>query len=200
MRARMALLLAEQPFEVFEIVLRDKPAAMLALSPKGTVPVQQLPDGQVLEQSLDIMRWALGSDDREGCWSRAQSPENLALIDCNDSEFKRHLDRYKYPERHATEGLTREVHRSQAVELLLMPLQRRLQEERYLGDDAPCAADLAIFPFVRQFSAVEPAWFASQPLPALQAWLQGWLGSRLFEACMVKLPQQQRVSFPQLRS
>ena len=194
MRARMALLLAEREFDAFEIILRDKPAAMLALSPKGTVPVLQLPDGQVLEQSWDIMRWALEAEDRDGCWSRAQSPENLALLDCNDGEFKRYLDRYKYPERYAAEGLRREDHRSAAVAALLAPLQQRLQEHRYLGGAAPCATDLAIFPFVRQFAAVDPAWFASQPMPALQAWLQGWVGSPLFEACMVKLPPQVRVS------
>ena len=190
MRARMALLQAGREFQVHEIVLRDKPAAMLALSPKGTVPVLHLPDGQVLEQSWDIMRWAFEPDDRDGWWRRAQSAENIALLEGNDGDFKRHLDRYKYPDRHAAEGLTREDHRAQAMTVLLMPLEQRLQERAYLGGDVPCATDLAIFPFVRQFAAVEPAWFASQPLPALQAWLTAWLGSSLFETCMVKLPAQ----------
>ena len=194
MRARMALLLAGQAFDVFEIVLRDKPPEMLALSPKGTVPVLQLPDGRVLEQSWDIMRWALEADDKEGCWRRAQSPENLALLNRNDGEFKQHLDRYKYPNRYPEEA--RDDHRAQAVEALLMPLEQRLQVTRYLGGKLPCATDLAIFPFVRQFAAVEPAWFASQDWPVLHNWLAAWLSSPLFEACMVKLAPQTISAYP----
>ncbi|WP_305230105.1 glutathione S-transferase N-terminal domain-containing protein, partial [Klebsiella pneumoniae] len=83
----------------FEIVMRDKPAELLALSPKGTVPVLRLTDGSVLEESLDIMRWAFETRDPEGWWSRAQSDDNLALLRTNDGEFKRQLDRYKYPDR-----------------------------------------------------------------------------------------------------
>ena len=189
MRARMALLLAELAFDVYEIVLRDKPPALLTLSPKGTVPVLKLPDGTVLEQSWDIMRWALEAEDKEGCWSRAMSTENMDLLNRNDGEFKRHLDRYKYPDRFP--GEARDEHRRLAVETLLMPLEHRLQSQPYLGGDKPCATDLAIFPFVRQFAAVEPAWFASQDWPALQRWLAAWLGSGLFEACMVKQAPQQ---------
>ena len=184
MRARMALLQAGHAFDAFEIVLRDKPAALLALSPKGTVPVLQLPDGQVLEESWDIMRWAWSGNDPDGWWRRAQTQDNLALLRCNDSEFKQHLDRYKYPERYADAPQPREAHRSAAVSALLLPLEARLQQRPYLGGATPCATDLAIFPFVRQFAAVEPAWFAGLPLPALQAWLEQWLGSALFEACM----------------
>jgi glutathione S-transferase len=152
----------------------------------------------VLEQSWDIMRWALEPEDRDGCWSGAHSPENLALLECNDGEFKRYLDRYKYPERYAAEGLSRDDHRSAAVATLLAPLEERLQQCAYLGGDAPCATDLAIFPFVRQFAAVDPAWFAAQPLSALQAWLQGWLSSRGFDICMTKLPPQAISKFPSL--
>ena len=188
MRARMALLLAGQAFNVFEIVLRDKPPELLALSPKGTVPVLRLPDGTVLEQSWDIMRWALEADDPGGLWSRAQSPGNLDLLKRNDGEFKQHLDRYKYPDRYPEEA--RNEHRAQAVAALLLPLEQALQVHRYLGGDTPCATDLAVFPFVRQFTAVEPAWFADQAWPALQGWLALWMGSPLFDACMVKLPPQ----------
>ena len=189
MRARMALLLAGVAFNVFEIVLRDKPPALLALSPKGTVPVLHLPDGQVLEQSWDIMRWALEARDPEGCWSRAMSAENMDLLSRNDGEFKLHLDRYKYPDRYP--GEARDEHRQRAVETLLMPLEQRLRTQPYLGGDKLCATDLAIFPFVRQFAAVEPAWFASQDWPALQSWLDAWLSSGLFEACMAKLTPQE---------
>lgn len=197
MRARMALLQAGCAFRVHEIVLRDKPAEMLALSPKGTVPVLQLADGQVLEQSWDIMAWALAPDaDGAGWWVRAQTAANLDLLARNDGAFKQQLDRYKYPERHAAQGITQEDARAQAVAILLQPLEQRLSALPYLGGTTPCATDLAIFPFVRQFAAVQPDWFAEQPWPALQAWLAGWLGSALFEACMSKLPAQMVSEFP----
>ena len=192
MRARMALLVAGAAFNAFEVVLRDKPAAMLAVSPKGTVPVLVLPDGDVLEQSWDIMRWAFAAHDPQGWWSRAQTQDNQELLACNDAAFKHHLDRYKYPDRfHEAD---RNAPREQAVVSLLLPLEKRLQTQPYLGGSTPCATDLAIFPFVRQFAAVEPAWFAAQALSALQAWLNRWLKSGLFEACMVKLPQQSAVT------
>lgn len=194
MRARMALLVAGVAFDAHEIVLRDKPAAMLALSPKGTVPVLQLPDGSVLEQSLDIMQWAFATRDPEGWWARAQSTINLELLTVCDGPFKHHLDRYKYPERFDEPG--RSGPRDTAVEVLLQPLDARLQQAAQLGGHAPCATDIALFPFVRQFAAVEPAWFGSLPLPALKAWLAGWLAHSLFEAAMAKLPSGQVVRFP----
>ncbi len=198
MRARMALLQAGRGFEAFEIVLRDKPAALLALSPKGTVPVLHLPDGRVLDESWHIVRWALEPGDHEGWWGRAQSAGNLDLLRRNDGEFKHHLDRYKYPERYTGEVTSREAARSQAVAALLVLLEARLSTQPYLGGAAPCATDLAIFPFVRQFAAVEPSWFAQQELPAVQAWLAAWVGSALFGASMAKLPAQFVVPFPAL--
>ena len=196
MRARMALLQAKRGFNAVEVILRDKPAELLRLSPKGTVPVLQLPDGRVLDESWDIMRWALESADGAGWWRRAQSADNLALLQRNDGDFKRCLDRYKYPERYPAEAHSRDALRAQAVAALLVPLEGRLQGAPYLGGDLPCATDIAIFPFVRQFAAVEPHWFEGQPLPALRAWLAAWLGSSLFAACMVKLPPQAMVAFP----
>ncbi len=188
MRARMAMLQAGRGFRLQEVSLRDKPAAMLLLSPKGTVPVLQLSDGTVLEESWDIMCWAWSADDTEGYWRRAQSTENLALLRCNDGEFKHTLDRYKYPDRYLDETRPREALRAHAVAILLLPLEARLQQQPTLGGAVPCASDLAIFPFVRQFAAVEPAWFAEQALPALQTWLADWLNSPLFETAMIKLP------------
>ena len=196
MRARMALLQAGVAFRAFEISLRDKPAEMLALSPKGTVPVLQLP-GRVIDESWEVMRWAFEvSGDPNGWWQRAQSAENLARLQRNDGEFKRLLDRHKYPERFASEGDSREAVRSRALETVLMPLEAQLQHTPHLGGAAPCATDLAILPFVRQFAMVDPAWWVAQSLPALQAWLSSWLGSALFEACMAKLPPQAAVAFP----
>lgn len=199
MRARLAMLQANRRFRTFEIVMRDKPAELLALSPKGTVPVLHLPDGGVLEESWDIMRWALESPDTQGWWSRAQTDANLHLLRTNDGDFKRHLDRYKYPDRYPEDGQSREAVRAQAVATLLTPLEARLQGQRYLGGAAPCATDLAIFPFVRQFAAVEPDWFAGQTLPAVQGWLAEWLNSRLFEVCMTKQPVQAIAVFPEFQ-
>jgi glutathione S-transferase len=194
MRARMALLVAGIAFDAHEIVLRDKPAAMLTLSPKGTVPVLQLPDSSVLEESLDIMQWAFAVQDPEGWWARAQSTVNLDLLAVCDGLFKHHLDRYKYPERFGE--VDRKQPRDAAVETLLKPLDAQLQHSAQLGGQIPCATDIALFPFVRQFAAVEPAWFGQLPLPALKAWLAGWLSHPLFEAAMAKLPTGQVVQFP----
>ncbi len=200
MRARMALLQAGHAFQAFEVVLRDKPAELLHLSPKGTVPVLHLPDGRVLDESLDIMAWAGSSTDERGWWHRTQSAENLDLLRCNDGDFKQQLDRYKYPERFPDETRGHDTARSHAVKALLVPLEARLQRQPQLGGNEPCATDLAIFPFVRQFAAVDRAWFDAQPLPALQAWLAAWLTSWLFTACMAKLPPQTVVCFPTLRA
>jgi glutathione S-transferase len=194
MRARMALLVAGVAFDAHEIALRDKPAAMLGLSPKGTVPVLRLPDGGVLEQSLDIVQWAFAVRDPEGWWARAQSAANLELLTVCDGPFKQHLDRYKYPERF--EGMDRTQPRDAAVEALLKPLDAQLQRSGQAGGPTPCATDIAIFPFVRQFAAVEPAWFGQLPLPAVKAWLTGWLSHALFEAAMARLPTGQVVRFP----
>jgi glutathione S-transferase len=190
MRARMALLQAGIAFEAQEIALRDKPPAMLAVSPKGTVPVLVLPDGTVLEQSLDIMRWAFAQGgDAEQWWARAQSPVNVALQQTCDGVFKHHLDRYKYPQRFV-DAKDREHHRQEAVAVLLEPLEQQLQTqaqaEAQLGGAMPCAADVGTFPFVRQFAAVDPVWFAALPLPALQQWLEGWLAHPLFALAMRK--------------
>ena len=101
-RARMALLQAGRAFEAVEVSLRDKPASLLALSPKTTVPVLQLPHGSVIEKSWDILRWALAEPETQGWWARAQSPANLDLVKRNDGDFKHHLDRWKYPQRTTT--------------------------------------------------------------------------------------------------
>lgn len=192
----MALLVSGTDFDVYEVELRDKPAQLLALSPKGTVPVLRLPDGSVLEQSWDIMRWALAPQDPQGWWSRAHSAGNLHVLSVNDGVFKHHLDRYKYPERFGDPDRT--FHREQALQTLLLPLEARLHLQPYLGGDAPCATDIAVFPFIRQFAAVEPIWFLRLGLEATPAWLSRWLASPLFDACMKKTPSQVVTAFPLL--
>ncbi len=183
-RARMALLQAGRCYEPIEVSLSNKPASLHALSPKGTVPVLHLPDGKVMDESWDIMRWALAEPDSQGWWARAQSADNLDLLQRNDGAFKRHLDRWKYPQRFPEDDKTPQGHRDAAKEVLLLPLESRLRHAAYLGGATPCATDIAVMPFVRQYAAVDPAWFAAQPLTAVQAWLHGWLGSELFAACM----------------
>ena len=190
MRARMALLQAGQVFDAVEVSLRDKPASLLALSPKATVPVLQLPDGRVIEESWDIMRWALSAPDAQGWWARAQSPDNLDLLQRNDGDFKHHLDRWKYPQRYASETLPPDAHRDKALDVLVRPLEARLRSAPFLGGATPCATDLAVMPFARQFAAVDPGWFAALDLPAVRSWLDGWLASPLFAACMHKLPAE----------
>lgn len=167
-----------------EVVLRDKPAALLLASPKGTVPVLQLPDGRVLEQSLDIMRWALERHDPHG-WRRVEEQEDAhALIALNDGPFKQALDRYKY----ATRRPERAPHawRDEAVDLMLAPLNARLADRPFLLRDTPSLADMAIVPFVRQFAAIDPGWFDSAPLAPLRAWTTRIVSSGLFDAVMPK--------------
>lgn len=177
MRARMALWAAEVRVELREVKLAAKPTALLAASPKGTVPVLVLPDGRVIDQSLDIMRWALGQSDPEG-WLGG---DDAALIAANDGPFKHHLDRAKYPGRYDEDGVT--DHRAAAL-VHLAPLEARLADRRFLTGDTRALTDIALFPFIRQFAAIDPAWFAAQPLPRLQVWLQRLLASDLFAHIM----------------
>jgi glutathione S-transferase len=195
MRARMALLQAGVAFDVHDIVLRDKPARMLALSPKGTVPVLVLPDGTVIDQSLDIMAWAFAQPSAQGgaadCWTRSLQPELQHWLALCDGPFKHDLDRYKYPERFGLTATDRAIYRDRAMHLLLEPMEQHLQQADQLGGSTPCAADMAIFPFVRQFAAIEPKWFAQLALPALQRWFQGWTQNPIFVASMTKTPINQ---------
>ena len=178
MRARMALIISGQQVELREVVLRDKPAAMLTLSPKGTVPVLALPGGDVIDESLDIMRWALRLDDPEG-WLNG---DDAALIAANDEPFKQHLDRYKYATRHGSDPLE---HRAAGM-AWLGELEARLESSAFLCGERRMLADIAIFPFVRQFAAADQAWFDAQPLPHVQAWLRALIGSKLFDRAMVR--------------
>lgn len=184
-RARLALAQARVAVRTVEVDLKHKPAALLAVSPQATVPVLVLPDGQMLTESLDIMQWALAQHDPAG-WLLSRRPErDEMLIKTTDSAFKHWLDRYKYAERHPCQ--TREHYRQQAVDGLVAPLEQALSTDGpWLGGAQPVLADAAIFPFVRQFAAVDPAWWASSPFPATRAWLQSWLVSELFVGVMRK--------------
>ncbi len=182
MRARMAVAVSGMPVELREVVLRDKPAEMLEASPKGTVPVLVLPDGRVLEESLDIMRWALSQCDPEG-WLRHHDQN---LVSASDGPFKQALDRYKYPHRYDLPDGTE--HRDAAL-THLGALNDSLSGAPYLGGAQPAFTDIALFPFVRQFAATDAEWFAALPLPALQGWLSALVGSDLFVSIMTRYPQ-----------
>ena len=197
MRARLALAVSGQQCELREIVLRDKPPEMLAASPKATVPVLVLASGEVLEQSLEIMRWALHVRDPEG-WLPADSAGQQAqqtLIAANDGPFKHALDRYKYPNRFAGEHAGEDqafaqLHRSHAAAWLLS-LESLLCRHGWLCGPTARLADMAILPFVRQFAHTDPGWFAAQPWPQLDAWLGRWESSALFHQVMDKYPPWQ---------
>ncbi len=195
MRARLALMASGTVCELREVVLARKPPALLLASAKGTVPVLVLPDGLVLEQSLDIMRWALQCNDPQH-WlppSTVEMELALALIAQCDGDFKSQLDRYKYPTRYdLPNGL---AHRAMGAQFLLI-LNTRLQTHRYLHGDHFGLADAAIAPFVRQFAHTDPTWFAVQPWSDLQRWMAAFEAADTYLQVMVKTPAWQAGQTP----
>lgn len=179
MRARMALAISGAEYEHREVVLRDKPPQMLQASPKGTVPVFVTADSEVLEESTHIMHWALARSDPEG-WLDRDDPE---LVAANDGPFKHHLDRYKYSTRY--DDVDPEEHGSAAVKYLRV-LDGRLSDKPYLCGARRGFADIAIFPFVRQFANADRDWFDAQGLTNVRRWLKGLVGSDLFTRIMAK--------------
>lgn len=188
MRARMAIQVSQQTCELREVILRDKPPEMVALSQKGTVPVLQLEDGTVIDESIEVMEWALMRNDPQG-WqvlSVAERALAASLIEENDGSFKHHLDRYKYANRY--EGADALEHRA-AGEVFLTRLEERLGETTYLVADRLTYADYAIAPFIRQFANTDRDWFDSSGYIHLQAWLEAILTSDIFLSIMKKYPQ-----------
>jgi len=181
MRARMALRYSGVAVQIIEVSLKAKPAEMLALSPKGTVPVLSV-DGRVIDESLAIMRWALAQNDPEG-WLLGDDRATQALIEENDQGFKHQLNRYKYAERYPEQPM--EHYRAEG-EVFLMRLEGLLAEREYLLAGHLSLADVALAPFVRQFAHVDREWFGQAPYPRLQGWLQRFLESPLFIAVMAK--------------
>jgi len=179
-RARLAIAAAGVAVEELEVSLRAKPHAMLDLSPKGTVPVLQLVDGRVLEQSVDIMHWALALNDPL-TWLDVRQVEASELLAINDGAFKQALDGYKYPDRFPSQSA---ASYRRAGDVFLQSLEARLSARSQLFGDQPRWIDAAVFPFVRQFAAVDPVWFDAAPYPRLRAWLQGWLDAALFAQVM----------------
>ena len=180
----MALQYAAIEVQVREISLRDKPASMLRISPKGTVPVLQV-ENLVLEQSIDIMRWALEQSDPDA-WLSVDHDLAQAWIAKNDGPFKRLLDQYKYPNRYP-DLLPAQV-LDNAVEVMLQPMESALESHPYLMGAKLSWVDIAIFPFMRQFSLVNPQQFEGLPFPKLKRWLADRLESKLFQSAMEKYP------------
>ena len=199
MRARLALAVSAQTCELSEVVLRDKPVALLQASAKGTVPVLVLPDGTVIDESLDIMRWALGRNDPLH-WLPTDAAALLATLarigEC-DGPFKQHLDRYKYPNRYQlASGLADRDHGA----AFLRSLDSTLKNQTHLHGYSFGLADAAIAPFVRQYAHTDPAWFAAQDWPHLRVWLAAFEASALFATAMHKFepwtPESNWVRYP----
>jgi len=189
MRARLALHYSSCKVELREVVLRDMPAAMLQASPKATVPVFVLANGTVIDESLDIMHWALAQSDPEGWLSQLESSQQqLAdeLIHQNDNDFKSHLDHYKYAVRFPERSM--QDYRAEG-EVFLARLEQLLEKNVFLLSGAMSIADAAIFPFVRQFAHVDKTWFDQAPYSKLQAWLAAQMDAARFAAVMQKYTQ-----------
>ena len=183
-RSRMALAAANRVVELREVLLKDKPADLTAISPKATVPVLVLPDGQILEESLDIIDWALNQSDPLN-WTRGDVGATDWIQRC-DGELKTWLDRYKYADRFPEASA--EHYRQQAAQILRR-MENAFEAHRWLGGSSASVADIAVFPFVRQFAAVDPQWWAQAPYPKVRAWLTYWLDSALFASVMEKYPR-----------
>lgn len=191
----MGLLMARQQVMLRAITMKNKPEEMLKISPKGTVPVLLLPDKTVIDESLDIMVWALQQNDPEDLLHK-DNPEDLAemleLVRRNDKEFKPQLEIYKKSKRFRTGTETEE---REKCEVFIAELEQRLSSRgaytqgngNFIGDK-PGLIDYALIPFVRQFSRVNKAWFKQAPYPLLQSWIEQHMQTRLYAKAMEKYP------------
>ncbi len=181
-RARMAIAFSGQKVEHREVDLKQKPVQLIQISPKATVPVLQLNQGEILEESLDIMLWALSLNDPDG-WLENNGQAASELIEMNDNKFKYYLDRYKYADRFPEHSV--EYHRKKASEFPAK-LNSLLQSSSYLVSKKVSLVDVAIFPFIRQFAFVDKNGFDSMNWPYLQKWLEFFLETELFKTVMKK--------------
>jgi len=194
MRARMALKVSGVAVQIREVILRDKPQELLECSAKGTVPVLILKEGgTIIDESLDIMHWALRLNDPE-LWLPKSDEQQLLIkqfLQTNDCEFKDKLDRYKYSSRYPEQKA--EYYRLQG-EQFLQRLESSLNAHQFLIDDKVSIADIGIFPFIRQFANVDQNWFTHSPYKRLQAWLEYFIESEIFSSVMTKYPPWQKDS------
>ncbi len=184
-RSRMAIAVSQQQVELREVDLKHKPTELLTCSPKATVPVLQLDEHNILEESLDIMRWALEINDPQNWLVFTNEALTAKLVDENDNKFKQHLDHYKYADRFPENSL---AYYQQQASIFPNKLEKLLQQNRYLVANKPTLADIAIFPFIRQFAFVDKKWFDHMPWKSLQIWLDFFLNDPLFELVMKKNP------------
>jgi glutathione S-transferase len=199
-RARLALLSAKQQVILRNIVLTDKPNAFVRVSPKATVPVLQLCTAQVIDESLQIMLWALKESDPDNLLHSHDASAlsaMLSLIDRFDQQFKPSLEQYKCAKRYHEDTL---VEYRQICEQHLQKLEQALNQHDFFISDHASLADLAIFPYIRQFARVERQWYLQAPYPKLRQWLNYYLQSTMFTKAMVKYPlwieSSPRVYFP----
>lgn len=184
MRARMAIAYAGINVGLREVVLKDKPPAMLEVSPKGTVPVVIDVDGRIIEESRDVMRWALDQNDPDA-WLAGLGLDDPLISACDD-DFKHWLDRYKYAVRFPEQD---EIWYRGQAEAFLATLELKLGDARFLNGSTLGVTDVAVFPFIRQFANVDMRWWESKPYPNVARWLAGLIASELFVAVMKKYPQ-----------
>ena len=183
MRARMAIHISSQKCEIREVLLRDKPPSMLEYSSKGTVPVLVLQSGEVIDESLDVIDWALNLNDPDN-WQRSKDNEKTKeLIKINDGEFKHHLDRYKYSKRYDNEDP--EFHRKKCLSFI-EKVNSELQNSKYIFDDAISYIDISLLPFIRQFRIADNEWFDELPYENVKSWLSNFLNSELLKSIMSK--------------
>ncbi len=183
MRARMAIHISSQKCEIREVLLRDKPPSMLEYSSKGTVPVLVLQSGEVIDESLDVIDWALNLNDPDN-WQRSKDNEKTKeLIKINDGEFKHHLDRYKYSKRYDNEDP--EFHRKKCLSFI-EKVNSELQNSKYIFDDEISYIDISLLPFIRQFRIADNEWFDELPYENVKSWLSNFLNSELLESIMSK--------------
>ncbi len=187
MRARLAIYNSQIEIELREVVLKDKPPALLDISPKGTVPVLQLSDASVLEESIDIMNWALQKRDPDEWLSAVLFEPTQLLIQQNDTEFKYWLDRYKYADRYPEHPA--EFYRSHCERWFALLERHLMTHDGFLLADRYTLADMALFPFIRQCAHVDREWFLQTSYVHLQAWLDRQINSELFKRVMIKYPQ-----------
>ena len=188
MRARLAIFKAKQAVLLRDLVLSNKPAAMIAVSPKGTVPVLVLANGTVIEESLEVMLWALQQTDPDGllhCQKEGALPAMLLLINEFDNDFKISLEAYKCAKRYQEDNVTQ----CRAVcQQYIQQLEQRLTEHTFLMSDKESLADIALIPFIRQFARVERQWYLQSPYPMVRRWLNSYLQSPVFTKVMAKHP------------
>jgi glutathione S-transferase len=197
MRARLAIALGNIAVELREVVLRNKPQQLLDISAKGSVPVMLLNDGTVIDESLDIMHWALSHCDTDN-WLKPEFSKDISqLTQYNDDEFKYYLDRYKYADRYPQHD---EVYYRKKAEGFLQDLEKRLSEHQFLCSEQCSLADIAIFPFIRQLANVDIEWFQSSEYIQVQQWLNLQIKSSLFISIMDKYPAWQPGQEPRIFS